>query len=140
MESLSSAAVVISSLIVTKAFEKTGEKLGEVFTDRLGKFINLIKGKALPKTQAVESKAESADYEEAVKELELATKSDAELNIAVQVLAQMVESDPSLLEKIRNTTILVKDEPTIIQNQTKLAEKIGLVVQGGEVNIENFSF
>lgn len=140
MEPLSSAAVVISSLIVTKAFEKTGEKLGEVFADRLGKFINLVKGKALPKTQAVEAKAEAANYEEAVTELELATKSDTELNAVVLELAQTVESDPSLLEKVRNTTVLVQDEPTIIQNQTKLAEKIGLVVQGGEVNIENFSF
>jgi hypothetical protein len=140
MEPLSSAAVVISSLIVTKAFEKTGEKLGEVFTDRLGKFINLIRGKELPKTKAVETKAETADYEEAVKELEAATQSDTELSEAVQVLAQTVEADPSLLEKVRNTAVLVKDEPNIIQNQTKLAEKIGLVVQGGTVNIENFSF
>lgn len=140
MEPLSSAAVVISSLIVTKAFEKTGETLGEVFTDQLGRFINLIKGKALPKTQSIETKSDTADYEEAVTELELATKSDTELNTAVQELAQTIESDLSLLEKVRNTALLVKDEPTIIQNQTKLAEKIGLVVQGGEVNIENFSF
>ena len=60
MEPLSSAAIVISSLIVTKAFEKTGEKLGEVLTNKLGAFINLVKSKALPKTKAVESSANQA--------------------------------------------------------------------------------
>jgi hypothetical protein len=135
MEPLSSAAVVISSLIVTKAFEKTEEKLSEIFTDRLGKFINLIKGKELPKTKAIDAKAESADYAEAVKELEAATQSDTELSETVKVLAQTVEGDPSLLEKVRNIAVLVKDEPNIILNQTKLAEKIGLVVQGGTINI-----
>lgn len=140
MEPLSSAAVVISSLIVTKAFEKTGEKLGEIFTDRLGKLISLIQQKALPKTQAVQGKSEAANYDEAVKELESATQADAELETAVKAFAQMVESDPFLLEKVRNTAVLVKDSPNIIHNQTQLAEKIGLVVQGGTVNIENFSF
>lgn len=140
MEPLSSAAVVISSLIVTKAFEKTGEKLGEVFTERLGKFISLIKLKALPKTKAVQEKSNSANFAEAITELEVAKQSDPELNSVVIELAQTVQSNPSLLEKVRNTAVLVQDEPTIIQNQTKLAEKIGLVVQGGEVNIENFNF
>ena len=140
MEPLSSVAVVISSLIVTKAFEKTGEKLGEVFTEHLGKFISLIKRKALPKTQAVQEKSQAANYDEAVKELETATQTDTELETAVKELAQMVESDPFLLEKVHNTAVLVKDSPNIIHNQTQLAEKIGLVVQGGTVNIENFSF
>ena len=140
MEPLSSAAVVISSLIVTKAFEKTGEKLGDVFTDRLGKLLNLMKGASLPKTQAVQAKSEAANYDEAVKELALAIQADAELETAVKAFAQMVELDPFLLEKVRNAAVLVKDSPNIIHNQTQLAEKIGLVVQGGTVNIENFSF
>lgn len=140
MEPLSSAAIVIASLIATKAFEKTGEKLGEVFTDRLGKFINLVQSKTLPKTQAVETGAEAANYEEAVSELELATQSDTQLSAAVLEITQVVKSDPQLLEKVRNTAVLVQNQPNLIQNQTKLAEKIGLVVQGGEVNIENFSF
>lgn len=140
MEPLSSAAIVIASLIATKAFEKTGEKLGEAFTDRLGKFINLVKSKNLPKTQEIQEKSDSVDFNTAVQELEVATQSDHELSTAVLELTQVVESDPKLLEKVRNTAVLVKDQPSLIQNQTKLAEKIGLVVQGGEVNIENFSF
>jgi hypothetical protein len=131
MEPLSSAAVVISSLIVTKAFEKTGEKLGEVFTDRLGEFINLVKSKTLPQTQAVQEKSDSADFNAAVQELETATQTDSELSTAVLELSQVVESDPKLLEKVRNTAVLVKNQPNLIQNQTKLAEKIGVVVQGG---------
>ncbi len=57
-----------------------------------------------------------------------------------KAIATTVEADPDLLEKVRNTAVLVKEQPVLIQNQTKLAEKIGLVVQGGEVNIETFSF
>ncbi len=140
MEPLSSAAVVISSLIVTKAFEKTGEKLGEVFVDKIGKFVSLIKSKALPKTKAVNDTSGFANFTEAVNELESTAQSDAELSQAVRELNQAVESDPTLMEKIRNTAVLVKNEPNLIQNQAKLAEKIGLVVQGGTVNIENLNF
>lgn len=139
MEPLSSAAIAISSIIATKAFEKVGENLGESFADRLDKFISLIKKKKLFKTQAIEEKLSTSNYEGAVQELEVATKFDSELDTVVTALVQAVESDPSLLEKVRNTAVLVKERPSIIQNQAKLAEKIGLVVQGGEVNIENFN-
>jgi len=140
MEPLSSAAVVISSLIATKAFEKSGERLGEAFMNQMEAFVKLIKSKALPKTQAVETSASHASYSEAVAELEVARQADLELEQAVYKITSTVESDPILLEKIHNTAIQIEKQPSLIQNQTKLAEKIGLVVQGGEVNIDDFSF
>lgn len=140
MEPLSSAAIAISSLIFTKAFEKTGEKLGESFSNRIGKFAELLKGRVLPKTQAIEAGTIKTDYNAAVQELEVVIESDAELSSVVGELSQIVESDPILYEKALSTAALVESEPTIIQNHNKLAEKIGLVVQGGEVNIKNFSF
>ena len=143
MEPLSSAAVAIASLVFSKAFEKTGENLGQIFTDRLSQFICLVRGKSLPKTQAIAAKSDElvkANYYEAVIELEAALPLDCEIDTAVRELTQVVESDLYLFEKVCNAAALMQNEPNIIQNQTKLAEKIGLVVQGGEVNIQNFSF
>lgn len=140
MEPLSSSAIVVASLIATKAFEKTGEKLGEAFTAQIGKLLNLSNRKALPKIQQIQEQSQAVRYDEAVVELELATQSDVELRIAVQDVAETVRLNPTLLEKIRSTAFLIKNEPNLVHNQTELAKKIGLVVQGGTVNIGNMTF
>lgn len=139
MEPLSSAAIVVSSLIATKAFEKTGEKLGEAFTNQVSKLLSLSSRKMLPKVQQIQKEPEKAQYEEAVTELELATKSDVELRSAVYDMAEAVRRDPQLLEKVQGAALLIKNEPHLVQNQTKLAEKIGVVHQGGTLNIETMN-
>ena len=139
MEPLSSAAIVVSSLIATKALEKTGEKLGESFTNQISKLLNLSSRKALPKIQQIQKEPEKAQYEEAVTELELAANSDAELRSAVYNMADVVRRDPELLKKIQSMALLIKSEHNLVQNQTKLAEKIGVVLQGGTLNIKTMN-
>lgn len=139
MEPLSSAAIAIAALIFNKAFEKTGEHLGESFSTHLGKFLKIAKKKALSKTQAIEAGAINADYTSAVHEIETAIDIDAEIAAAVIELSRIVESDSILYDKVQKIAALEENENNVIQNQSKLAEKIGLVVQGGEVNIDNFS-
>lgn len=139
MEPLSSAAIAISSLILGKALEKTGENIGDSFTSHLFRLVTLVKKRSLPKTQSVDVSTVPADYASAIQEIESAINADTELANAVSELSRTVESDSVLYRKVKNTVASIKNEQSIIQNQTKLAEKIGIVVQSGEVNIENFS-
>ncbi len=95
--------------------------------------IQLLKRKSPDTGSAIEIAAQNPelikqqpeDYGEAVliEKVDSAAKSDAEIATAVQALADAVKSQPST-----------------VQNLTKLAEKIGLVVQGGSVSIENLNF
>ncbi len=140
MEPLTSGAIAVATLILNKASEKIGEKLGETVTQQVNKLLLLIKDKSLPKTTAIEQAEQVGDYGKAVLELETAASQDSELAQTIQEIETSIKADPILLHKIQKTAQAVKNEPTLIQNNTKLAEKIGLLVQGGTVNIDNLSF
>jgi predicted O-linked N-acetylglucosamine transferase (SPINDLY family) len=140
MEPISSAAIAIATLILNKASEKTGEKLGEAVSHQVGKLAQLVKGKA-SKTAAIEQTEQTVDYGQAVLELESAIEKDPELSQTVQELAAAVQSDSTLAEKVTAyAEALKKSQPSTVQNYTKLADKIGIVQQGGgSVSIENFN-
>ncbi|MFN8967483.1 MAG: hypothetical protein ACK5XR_01805 [Pseudanabaena sp.] len=140
MEPLTTGAIAIGTLILKKAFEKTGDKLGEAVSTQIGNLLNLLKKKPLAKTDAIAQAEPSADFKLAVSELETVAKNDDEVSQAILAVEAAVKADPDLLQKIQETAKAVKDEPTLIQNNAKLAEKIGLVVQGGKVEIQTFSF
>jgi hypothetical protein len=131
MEPLSSAAIGIATIILTKTFEKTGQNLGDVLSNRVGQLIKLVRGKNLQKTIAIDEANQPANYSEAVLELEAAEKIDPELAEATGALKNAIESDPDLLKKVQSTANAVKSDPSIIHNYGMLAEKIGVVVQGG---------
>lgn len=139
MEPLSSAAIAVATLILNKTFEKTGENLGEVVSSQIGKLWQLIKRKQLPQTTAIEQADQPVDFGKAVLEVESTSKNDAELAQVIEQLASFIEADPELFRKVQSTAEAVKQETSLIQNNAKLAEKIGLLVQGGTVNIENFT-
>ncbi len=140
MEPLTTGAIAIGMLILKKAFEKTGDKLGEAVSAQVGSLVQLVKTKLLKKTEAVAEAAPGADFQQAVAELETAAVNDQEVSQAILAVESLVKADPELLQKIQDTAQAVKDEPALIQNNAKLAEKIGLVVQGGTVNIQTLSF
>lgn len=140
MTPLTSAAISVGALILTKAFEKTGDKLGEAVSNQVGNLLQLLKKKTITKTEMIAQAEPSADFKLAVSELETVAKTDDEVSLAILAVENAVKDDPELLQKIQATVKVVKDEPTLIQNNAKLAEKIGLVVQGGKVEIQTFSF
>ena len=140
MEPLTTGAIAVGILILKKAFEKTGDKLGEAVSTQVGSLVQLIKTKLLKKTEAVAEAAPAADFQQAVMELETAATTDDEISQAILAVETLVKADPELLQKIQETAQAVKDEPALIHNNAKLAEKIGLVVQGGTVNIQTLSF
>jgi hypothetical protein len=140
MEPLSSAAIAVATLLLTKMLEKTGENIGDVVSSQVGELWQFIKRKPLTQSTVIEQGDQPVDFGQAVLEIESAATTDLELAQAVDQLAAIVKADPTLLDRVQTTAESVKQEPTLIQNNVKLAEKIGMVVQGGTVNLDNMSF
>ncbi len=144
---LTTAAIAASAIVLNKAYEEIGKKLGEAFSDQIGKLVQLIRNKPMAKTQALLATGDSvdtnkppADHSQAVQELESEAAKDPELALVLQSLEATVKAEPELLQKVQNLATMLAEEPTLIQNNAKLAEKIGIVVQGGTVNINNMTF
>ena len=128
METFTAGA--IATLVLTKAFEKGGEILGEKVLEKGGKLMQLLKRKSPDTASAIELAAQHPelveqqpdDYGEAVlvERVESAAKYDSEIAVAVQALADAVKS-----------------QPQTSQNITNIAEKIYGNIQGG--SIENLT-
>ncbi len=124
MEPLTTAAIAVGTLILKKAFEKTGDKLGEAVSHQVGNLVNLLKKKPLAKTEAIAQAEPSADFKLAVSELESVAKTDNEVSQAILAVEAVVKADHELLQKIQTTVQTVNGQPTIIQNYSKLADEI----------------
>lgn len=117
-------AGAIATLVLTKALEKAGETLGEKVMEKGGKLMQLLKRKSPDTASAIELAAQHPelverqpeDYGQAVlvEKVESAAKSDSEIALAVQALADAVKS-----------------QPQTSQNITNMAEKIYGNIQGG---------
>ena len=131
MEPLSSAAIAIATIILTKTLEKPGEKLGEVLTNQIGRLLNLVRQKSLPQTQSIEQGNPDANFNGAVQELETNAASDPELGQVLKELAAEVEKNPQLCEQVKQVAGKVIQNPSLIVNNSKLAEEIKYLFQGG---------
>lgn len=141
IETLTPAVVAVATLILKKAFEKTGEKLGEAISSQANQLMQLIKRKPLPKTNEIEKPDQPINFGEAVLEVEAVSTTDSELKETIEKLAAIVKADPQLAQSLSTyVTALQQSQPSTIQNYGKLAEKIGMVVQGGTVNLDSMSF
>ena len=140
MDPLTVAATAIAATVMTKALEKTGEKLGEKVFVQSEKFLDSLRLLS-PSTASAIQKApkEPLDYGLAVMEIEALAKTDTELADIIQILAEVVEEDsnPKLTEIVQEIVSAINFQQPTTQNVGKLAEKIGLVVQGGTVSIQN---
>jgi hypothetical protein len=142
MDPLTVAATAVAATVMTKAFEKTGEKLGEKVFDQSEKFLTSLRRKS-PETASAIQKIphEPLDFGQAVLEVDVLAKTDAELAAAIQVLAATAKQDPNprLAEMVQVIISTLRSQQPTVQNIGKLAEKIGLVVQGGSVSIQNLN-
>lgn len=131
--SLSAGAIAV--LIATKAFEKTGEKLSESTWNLVSKFLNSLKRKSPITAMAIERVAQQPELAEQqpddygiavlINKVEEAAKEDLEVQYDLQAIADAIQAKPGT-----------------IANMTKLAEKIGVLVQGGYADFKgaNFTF
>lgn len=138
MEPLSTAAIAVATIIATKALEKTGENIGEIFWDKSQQFITTLNKDAPETAKALKRAPEQPlDYGQAVLEVETATRKNPELAQASQELIAAAEAESNLkvieiLKKIKET--LTTQQPTI-QNLGKLADKINNLNQAQTIHL-----
>jgi hypothetical protein len=108
-------ATMVATLLATKAVEKVGEKLGEGAFTQGGKLVEVLKEKS-PETV---KRLEKANPEEVI---------DAEIVAEVKRIAA---SDPEVQAAVNATAQAIQQQFGGVINQTKLAEKIGILIQGG---------
>ena len=142
VDPLTVAATAVATTVMKKAFEKTGEKLGEKVFGQSEKFLSSLRHKSPETASAIQKVPEQPlDFGQAVLEVDALAKTDSELADIIQILAIAAEQDsnPKLAEMVQTIISTLKSQQPTVQNIGKLAEKIGLVVQGGSVSIQNLN-
>ncbi len=129
MEPVELTAAAIGSLFLTKALEKTGEKLGEEAFKQGSKLLQLLKRKSPETVSAIEKVVQNPELAEQRPE-------DYGVPVLVKKVEETAKADPEVAAALRDWANVVQSQGSTIQNFTKLAEKIGMVVQGGQVKID----
>jgi hypothetical protein len=126
MEPISNTAISIGLIIVKKALEKIGDKVGDALTNKVEKFLALLKEKSPTSITVIEKASENSfDINKAISELELAVKSNPEINQAMEdvVTAAKKDTNPNIVEIVN------------MPNLQKLSDKI-VNYAAGDINIE----
>ena len=116
-------AATIATLVATKAFEKTGEKVTEAVWNLVSKFL-----------AAVRKKDGATAIETASQNPQLSEQQAKELTTKVEALAT---DDPDIQQAAQAIQTAIQAQPGAIVNMTQLAEKIGVVNQGTINNQSN---
>ncbi|MEH2108938.1 hypothetical protein [Nostoc sp.] len=107
MEPVSLTAAAIATLVIIKAFEKTGEIIGEKAWNEGEKLLVLLKRKEPSTAKVIEqAKTQSLDYGQAYligQQVEEAAKKDPEIAQAVEAVADTVKSQASVIQNFTNT-------------------------------------
>ncbi len=130
MEPVSLTAAAIATLVATKAFEKTGEKLSDSVWNLVSGFLTALRKKDPATAQAIEQVAQQPT----LADQQPATHGTATLVTTVEALAAQ---DLELQTSAQAIQTAVQAQPGAIVNMTQLAEKIGVVNQGTVVNQQN---
>ena len=128
MESLTATA--IATLIATKAFETTGDKIGEGIWALVSKFINVLKRKDKATAETIKTVAQTP-------ELVAQQPETYGTNTLVAKVEAIAKDDEKLQQIAQEIKAAVQVQPGAISNMTKLAEKIGVVNQGTIINQTN---
>jgi hypothetical protein len=124
---ITTAIATAIATIGMKSLEKIGENTGDMIWGRVNQLINKLRQKKLAPqlTAAVdENKVQELHYDQAVRELTEAMQ-DEEIKQAVLDLESSVNTDTSkTAEEIKKKAEEIKNHPSVINNNTKLAEII----------------
>jgi cysteinyl-tRNA synthetase len=134
MDPATLSAAASATLVITKAFEKTGEVLGEKALEQGGKLVRLLKER-FPKADSALARVEEKpeDWGEAVLEVEAAAKDDPEVAEAVQEVATAAKENANaeIVQKLQAIEDAIKDQqPTTRQEFGKVAEVVEKAVFG----------
>ncbi|NEP58657.1 MAG: hypothetical protein F6K31_16840 [Symploca sp. SIO2G7] len=130
MEPLEIAVAALVVQFLTKAGEKTGEKLFDQGTTLLQR----LRGKSPETAIAIEQAKEvPLNFGQAVLEVEAVAKTEPDIAEAVQQIEATVREDSQLAAAIQKVIEEMKSQPTD-QNSGKLAEKINALFQGTTIS------
>ncbi|OUC14951.1 MAG: hypothetical protein B0A82_09520 [Alkalinema sp. CACIAM 70d] len=117
-------ATIALTLIATKATEKVGEKIGEGAIASGKRLLEVLRRKS-PDTV---KRLEAAKNPEVI---------DAEI---IEEVKQVAASDPEVQAAVDATAQAMQQQLGTVVNQTQLAEKIGILIQGGynPITIDKF--
>lgn len=125
---MSLTAAAVATLVATKAFEKTGEKLSDSVWNLVSGFLAALRKKDPKTAEAIEQVAQQpalvAQQPKTYAALVTTVESLAEQDTEIQASAQAIQT-------------AVQAQPGAIVNMTQLAEKIGVVNQGTIINQQN---
>jgi hypothetical protein len=116
-------ATLIATLILTKAFEKTGERLGEAALAQGGKLLAVLRRKSPNTALAIEKVVQQPELAEQEPE-----------NFGTATLVGQVEAataDPEVKQAVDELAEAARSQPGTVMNLTKVAEKGGIIIQGG---------
>ncbi|MGP1387651.1 MAG: hypothetical protein ACTS2F_29205 [Thainema sp.] len=144
MEPLTLAATAIAATIMTKFWEKTGEQLSEKLFSASDKFLKSLKKKSPETVTAIEQAPQQPlDYGKAVIDVEVLSRTDAELQSTIKELAAAAaaEQNPELDALVKEVSQNIDPQETPEQKIAKLADtiqKVGMVTINSPVSIQNF--
>jgi|GEM_PF-845058 len=118
-------ATIALTLVATKATEKVGEQLGEGVIVSARNLLGVLRRKSPDTVKRLESQADDPDV------------IDAEI---IEEVQRVAESEPEVREALDATAQAMQQQFGSVINQGKLAEKIGILIQGGynPIKIEKF--
>jgi hypothetical protein len=133
VDPVSLSASTIAVLIATKAFEKTGEKLSESTWNLTSRFLTSLRHKDPDTTVAIETVAQQPD---------LAEQKPDEFGTAALIgkVEEAARNHPEVRQAVQSIADELQYQPNAVTNMTKLAEKIGVVVQGGYADFRGATF
>ena len=112
-------AVVALTAIATRATERVGEELGESAIEAARRLLSLLQRRS-PKILKQLEAAPTVESNEPI-----------DVEIIEQELRQAVENDSEVRAAVEETAEAMQQQFGTVINRTKLAEKIGLLIQGG---------
>ncbi|NEP33504.1 MULTISPECIES: hypothetical protein [unclassified Moorena] len=141
MEPLAAAVVAISTVLATKALEKTGENVGQVVWDQTSQFVESLRNQSPDTVMAIEQAPEQAlDYAKVVLEVEAAAKQNPEVAQSMERLVTTVDAEtlPNLEEIIEKITKALEFHQAKRDNYNiEKVDNQGNFVQGKSINKDN---
>lgn len=130
---ISLTAAGIFTLIVTKFFEKTGENVSDTLWQKGQDILAVLQRKAPNTAKKLKTVAEQPKLAD-----------DNPRDYGIPTLVEEVESAANahseVMQAIQSFSSDVKQVPGMVLNLTKLTDQIGVLVQGGNVDLRGSTF
>ena len=136
MEPIELAVGTLAALIITKATEKTGEKLGEKLFDQGEALLQQLRRKSPQTALAIEKVNEKPlDWGQAVIDFKETAETDPEVAQAIANVEATISEDADLRNRLEEIAATIKSQQASTQNYHNTIEKVVNLAQGEGASI-----